>query len=106
MTLLAGIAFHLLNGTTFGVAYVFLFARHGSFSTRRAIVTGLTWGLFLEMFQITLYPGWLDVRAYTEFAAISFLGHVVYGFTLGVVARAGLQKWSEPSAQRGGSLDG
>lgn len=84
---LAGAAFHLLNGTSFGVAYAFLFAHDGEISLRRALVTGVIWGLFLETFQLTLYPGWLDIRFYQEFVTISALGHVVYGATLGVLAR-------------------
>ena len=32
---------------------------------------GIGWGLFLEAFQLTLYPGWLDIRLYQEFATIS-----------------------------------
>jgi hypothetical protein len=83
-----GSAFHLLNGTMFGVAYVFLFARGGAISVLRALGTGVAWGTFLETFQLTLYPGWLDIRFYQEFATISALGHVVYGATLGTIARS------------------
>jgi len=85
--LLVGAAFHLLNGTAFGVAYTFLFARGGDTTWRRALATGIGWGLFLETFRLTLYPGWLDIRLYAEFATISALGHVVYGSTLGAVSR-------------------
>jgi hypothetical protein len=88
LVLVAGTAFHLLNGTSFGVAYAFLFARDGRSTLRRALLTGIGWGLFLEMFQLTLYPGWLDIRLYQEFATISALSHVVYGATLGLLARA------------------
>jgi len=84
---LAGAAFHVLNGTSFGAAYAFLFASDGRITFRRALLTGIAWGLFLEAFQLTLYPGWLDIRFYSEFATISALGHVVYGATLGVLAR-------------------
>jgi hypothetical protein len=87
LILVAGAAFHLLNGTAFGVAYAFLFARGGDTSWARAVATGVGWGLFLETFQLTLYPGWLDIRLYAEFATISALGHVVYGATLGATAR-------------------
>lgn len=83
----AGIAFHVTNGTAFGVAYAFLFAANGAISMRRALLTGLGWGLFLETFQITLYPGWLDIRAYQEFVVISALAHLVYGATLGALTR-------------------
>ena len=81
----AGAAFHLLNGTMFGIAYVFLFARDGAIPPGRALATGVGWGVFLELFQLTLYPGWLDIRTYAEFATISALGHVVYGATLGTI---------------------
>jgi hypothetical protein len=83
----SGIALHLLNGTAFGVAFTVLFGRAGDLSLRRAILYGVGWGLFLELFQLTLYPGWLDIRAYREFATISALSHVVYGATLGAVGR-------------------
>jgi hypothetical protein len=83
----AGTAFHLLNGTSFGVAYLFLFGRDGGVSKRRALLTGIGWGLFLETFQLTLYPGWLDIRLYQEFATISALSHIVYGATLGLLGR-------------------
>jgi hypothetical protein len=70
----------------FGVAYVFLFARDGAISAGRALGTGVAWGIFLELFQLTLYPGWLDIRTYEEFVTISALGHIVYGATLGTIA--------------------
>jgi hypothetical protein len=89
---IAGTAFHLLNGTSFGGAYLFLFARDGRTTLRRALLTGIGWGLFLETFQLTLYPGWLDIRLYQEFATISALGHVVYGATLGLLGRSVLRR--------------
>jgi len=88
----AGTAFHLVNGTSFGVAYLFLFARDGRTTRRRALLTGIGWGLFLETFQLTLYPGWLDIRLYREFATISALSHIVYGITLGLLGRAVLRR--------------
>lgn len=90
--LVAGAAFHFINGTAFGVAYCFLFARDGGVSVRRAVLTGMGWGVFLEIFQLTLYPGWLDIRFYQEFATISALSHLVYGAILGLLARAGLRR--------------
>jgi hypothetical protein len=87
----AGGAFHLLNGIAFAVAYGFLFGRDGNTTWRRALATGVGWGLFLETFQLTLFPGWLDIRFYQEFAMISALGHVVYGATLGALARSFLR---------------
>jgi hypothetical protein len=78
--LAAGAGLHALNGTCFGVAFALLFGGKGA----RA---GVAWGLFLELFQLTLYPGWLDIRLYREFAMISSLGHVVYGLVLGAGTR-------------------
>ena len=85
LSLAAGVGFHLLNGVAFGVAFCFLFGRRG-------VLAGIAWGLFLELFQLTLYPGWLDVRFYEEFARISALSHVVYGAVLGLGCRAGLRR--------------
>jgi hypothetical protein len=87
LVVLAGGLFHLLNGTAFGVAYTFLFARSGRTSPRFAVLSGAGWGVFLETFQLTLYPGWLDIAFYQEFATISAVSHLVYGATLGVVSR-------------------
>ena len=93
----AGTAFHLVNGTSFGVAYLFLFARDGAITRRRGLLSGVVWGLFLEMFQLTLYPGWLDIRLYQEFATISALSHIVYGATLGLAGRWVLRRvFGEP----------
>ena len=76
----AGAGFHLLNGTCFGIAFCLLFGSRG-------VLAGIAWGAFLEMFQLTLYPGWLDIRAYREFAQISAASHVVYGSVLGWCCR-------------------
>lgn len=94
-----GIAYHLFNGTTFGIAYALLLARRDA-GVGWALLTGTAWGLGLEMFQITIYPGWLDIRAYDEFLRVSFLGHVVYGAALGVGSRTLLQRLSPASAER------
>jgi hypothetical protein len=77
-----GLAYHFVNGVTFGAAFALLSKRGGVFR-------GILWGLGLEAFQLALYPGWLDIRAYQEFARISAAGHLVYGATLGaLVARS------------------
>ena len=82
----AGIGYHVLNGVTFAVAYSVLFGRRGA-------LAGIGWGVFLEAFQFTLYPGWLNTAAvYAEFVTISFFAHVVYGATLGYVCKRGLTR--------------
>jgi hypothetical protein len=75
-----GGAYHLLNGTAFGVAFAVLLGRRGA-------IAGIAWGLGLECFQLTLYPGWLGIRQYREFVQYSALGHVCYGAVLGLVCR-------------------
>lgn len=85
LTLAVGIGFHVLNGISFAVAFCFLFGRRG-------IIAGVLWGVFLEMFQLTLYPGWLDIRFFREFAAIGSLSHLVYGAVLGLGCRYGLRR--------------
>lgn len=87
-----GWAFHLMNGCTFAIAYSCLFARDGDISKRRAVVTGVTWGLFLETFQLLLYPGWLKIGFLDEFRRISFSAHVVFGAGLGLMVPYGLRR--------------
>lgn len=86
-TMLTGTGLHLLNGMCFGIAYTLLVAPGGGSTWTRAAAYGVSWALFLETFQLTLYPGWLNVRFYTEFATISALSHVVYGLTLAAMTR-------------------
>jgi hypothetical protein len=76
----SGTAFHLINGVAFGVAFALLLPPYG-------LLRGIAWGLGLELFQLALYPGWLDIRAFSEFARVSALGHVVYGVVLGTLCR-------------------
>jgi hypothetical protein len=47
----------------------------------------MAWGLFLETFQLSLFPGWLSIQFVAEFATISFAAHLVYGATLGTIVR-------------------
>lgn len=88
VTFAAGLAFHALNGTMFGVSFCLFFGRWAVRSAGRALVVGIGWGLFLEAFQLAIYPGWLDINAYSEFATISAAGHLVYGSVLGLTCRA------------------
>jgi len=88
--LTSGIGFHVLNGTCFGVAFCLLFRR-------RNLVTGIAWGMFLELFQLTLYPGWLDIRSYREFLQISVLSHIFYGSTLAYASNLIVRKFRQSS---------
>lgn len=90
----SGIALHFVNGTCFGLSYAALFGRDGQRSTSSALVTGITWGLFLELFQTTLYPEWLRIAALNEFLLISALSHVAFGLSLGLLSRRYLRIWA------------
>ncbi len=89
---LAGALFHVLNGASFGVAFAFAFARGGDVSLRRIVLLGMAWGMFLEVFQILLYPQWLGIKYVREFVTISALGHLAYGGTMGPLVRALLRR--------------
>ena len=80
IVLSAGAGFHVLNGVCFGIAFVFLFGYRG-------VLAGMVWGVFLETFQLALYPGWLGTELVAEFVQISAASHLVYGATLGLVCK-------------------
>jgi hypothetical protein len=82
-----GAGYHLLNGVMFAVAFTQFLGPQVARSPRRAILLGMLWGLFLETFQLTLFPGWLSIKFVAEFATISFAAHLVYGATLGLIVR-------------------
>ena len=86
-TWVSGAAFHLLNGVMFAIAYAQFFGALAVRSGRLAVVTGMGWGLFLEAFQLILFPGWLSITFVAEFATISMAAHLVYGATVGTVVR-------------------
>lgn len=75
-----GALFHIANGTTFGIAYTVAFGRRGIWS-------GLAWAMILELAMVTVYPGWLNVKALDELISVSMIGHIVYGVVLGYTAR-------------------
>lgn len=81
----SGIAFHLLNGIAFGIAYTVWFGH-------RPVWVGVAFALGLEAFMLAIYPGWLDIRAMAEFTQLSVFGHVVYGLALGFGARTLLRR--------------
>lgn len=81
---IAGTAFHLMNGLFFGIAFCFFFGRRG-------VLAGVAWGFFLELFQLTLYPGWLNIGFYSEFVQISALSHLTYGAVLGLFCKFALR---------------
>ncbi|GAA1614899.1 hypothetical protein GCM10009679_19140 [Saccharothrix algeriensis] len=85
-----GVAFHLCNGIAFGVAYTVAFGRRG-------IWPAIVWALVLESFMVSVYPGWLGLKALEEFLSVSITGHLAYGIVLGWLARHLLtsSRWRE-----------
>jgi hypothetical protein len=85
---LVGLAYHVSNGTLFGVAYVLVIRRPSWWS-------GALWGLGLELSMALLYPSWLRIQMLGEFLEVSAIGHVVYGSVLGIVAGAAIRRSTE-----------
>lgn len=77
---MAGVCYHFANGVGFSIAYTI-------WCGRRGVAAGVAWAFVLELFMVTLYPGWLQLAALDEFLQVSILGHVVYGVVLGGVAK-------------------
>jgi hypothetical protein len=71
-----GTGYHLTNGICFGIAYTLIIRRP-------RILTGIAWAGILELLMVSLYPGWLNLRAMDEFLTVSILGHAAYGSVLG-----------------------
>jgi len=88
--MITGTAFHVCNGIAFGVAYTVAFGHRGP-------VAGILWAFVLEGLMVSVYPGWLGLKALDEFLSVSVTGHVAYGLVLGVLARALLRsnRWGD-----------
>lgn len=91
----AGTGFHLINGVAFGVAYTVAFGERGP-------LAGIAWAFVLETFMVSVYPGWLGLKALGEFLSVSISAHVAYGAVLGWLARALLRssRWGEHVEQQ------
>jgi hypothetical protein len=86
---LTGWAYHFWNGISFGIIFVML---AGGVRFYYALI----WALALETATVTIYPNVFDIsRSDWMFVAVSFIGHAVYGLTLGVLSREWLthQPW-------------
>lgn len=97
---LAGVLYHGANGIGFGVAYTIWLGRKG-------IVYGILWALLLELCMVSIYPGWLGMKALDEFLQVSILGHFVYGIVLGYLAKWLLLKYDvyEQANNNGTTMD-
>jgi hypothetical protein len=85
-----GTAFHVCNGIAFGITYTVAFGHRGP-------LAGVAWAFVLEGFMVSVYPGWLGLKALDEFLSVSITGHVAYGIVLGLLARTllGSTRWGE-----------
>jgi hypothetical protein len=90
LTYAVGFAYHLGNGTFFGLAYTLVFRRPSWW-------TGALWGIGLELCMAALYPAWLRIQMLGEFLEVSAIGHVVYGSVLGLVAGSALRAGATPA---------
>ena len=75
-----GFCYHIMNGLGFAIAYAICLGTRG-------IWAGILWALALETLMVSIYPGWLGLKALDEFLQISILGHLVYGSVLGFACR-------------------
>lgn len=92
----AGWIFHFTNGATFAMSFAFILGGMALRGPIWAIALGAAWGLGLESFQLALYPGWLNITAVSEFQQVSFLSHLVYGASLGLLLLRWLPRRFEP----------
>jgi hypothetical protein len=82
--LAAGMLFHFVVGTCFGITFCILFSRFG-------IIGGIAWGIFLEMFQVIFYPDWLGIKFLKEFFQFSFVAHIIFGASLAMLCQFGFR---------------
>jgi len=79
LALAAGWTYHFWNGISFGMLFALIRPRGG-------IVGGTIWGLGLAVLMLLTYPTLLHVDAHNPgFLWTDFVGHAVWGITLGFV---------------------
>ncbi|NII29530.1 hypothetical protein HB364_30905 [Pseudoflavitalea sp. X16] len=82
---ITGVLYHFANGIGFAIAYTLLWGKKG-------IGAGLAFAFALELLMVSVYPGWLHLKALDEFLQVSVFGHIVYGISLGFTAKYLLTK--------------
>jgi hypothetical protein len=73
---IAGWSYHYWNGATFGVIYTLGVGRKKWF-------WGLGYGILMECCMLGLFPMFLRVTNKFDFVAVSMIGHLFYGASLG-----------------------
>ena len=76
---IAGWSYHYWNGATFGLIYTLALGRKRWF-------WGLGYGILMECCMLGLFPMFLRVTNKFDFVAVSMIGHLFYGATLGILA--------------------
>ena len=82
----AGWTYHFWNGISFGIFYSLTFGR-------RHWLFGVGYGIVMELCMLGLFPFFLRVTNKLDFIAVSLIGHMVYGFVLGLVAHKYGRNW-------------
>ena len=78
--LTVGIAFHLINGLGFAMAYTV-------WAGRRGPLAGMVFALLLQAVMVAVYPSWLRIQMMGEFLEVSMLGHMAYGAAVGAASQ-------------------
>ena len=76
---MAGWAYHVSNGLTFGVIYTLL-------AGPARWWWGLLWAACLEAAMLLVYPSLLHPASMTAFVIVSIVGHACFGTTVGLIA--------------------
>ncbi|HZD11703.1 MAG TPA: hypothetical protein VE553_10210, partial [Candidatus Binatia bacterium] len=53
---LAGLLYHFANGIGFALAFTIV-------AGKRGVSAGILWAMVLELLMVSIYPGWLDLKA-------------------------------------------
>jgi hypothetical protein len=77
---IAGWTYHYWNGATFGVMYALMMGR-------RSWWWGVGYGIVMECCMLGLFPFFLRVSNRADFVAVSMIGHLAYGATLGALTQ-------------------
>jgi hypothetical protein len=79
IALVAGLAYHVTNGWTFGIIYTLL-------AGPARWWWGLVWGGALETAMMVVYPSLLHPRSVSSFVMVSVIGHAVFGAVVGITS--------------------
>lgn len=83
---LAGWTYHYWNGVAFGVFYLLL-------AGNRRWWYGIAYGMFMELCMLGLFPTFIRITNRADFIALSVIGHIGYGATLGWIAERYGRSW-------------